>query len=227
MMQHHGPKYVHPKVQAILVAPQWEQRTPEWYAMRRTLITASDAAAAIGIPPYASYRGDIRADTVRKKVENKKLRNMYVAHGVKYEDEARDLAADALGVTFYDIGLLQHPTLPWLGASPDGISNTGIMLEIKCPLRRTIVPGEIPHHYVPQIQVQMEVADLDICAFVQYRPGEVLDICFAQRDRQWFETHVESLKTFWEAYMEAQKTHVPEPPPTCTVNDALYDDAWF
>lgn len=142
---------IHPAAAAVLAREQWKQRTPEWYAVRRELITASDAASAISIPPYASYKGDIRADTLIKKLDNLPFNNKFCAHGVKFEDEALSLAMSALGDVGYEVGLLRHPELPWLAASPDGITHSGKCIEIKCPLMRKIIPGVIPHHYYPQV----------------------------------------------------------------------------
>lgn len=58
------------------------------------------------------------------------------------------------GVSIKEFGLIAHPTVPFLGASPDGIvqnsSNPlvpkGTMLEIKCPPTR-VIDGVVPEHY--------------------------------------------------------------------------------
>ena len=47
-------------------------------------------------------------------------------------------------------------------SSPDGISELGIMLEIKCPFKIKI-DGSIPEQYWMQIQGQLEVCDLEEC----------------------------------------------------------------
>lgn len=223
---------MHPAVQRLLERPQIEQRTPEWYEARRTLITASDAAAIIGIKPFASYKGDPRVECMTKKLENKPFSNVYVRHGNKYEDEARDLMCAAMGEVALDFGLIRHPTIEWLGASPDGVTLTGRAIEIKCPLRRKIVPGEVPHHYYPQLQIQMEVCDLDSCIFTQYKPAELnggvrfIDIVVVERDREWFARHRDSLHHFWLEYMERRDTYVPlptPPQPACLIVDNLYD----
>lgn len=225
---------MHPAVERLLGQRQWAQRTPEWYEVRRSLLTASDVASALGVKPYASYRGDIREDTLIKKLENKPFGNMFTAHGQKYEDEARDMMAGVLGERVLDFGLLLHPSLPWLAASPDGVTHTGHLIEIKCPLKRKIVPGEVPHHYLPQVQVQLEVCDLPSAYFVQYRPAHmnpdgkpVLDIAVVPRDRAWFERHVGELHAFWQEYTDRSKTYVPQPdppPPPCLIDSALYAD---
>lgn len=224
---------LHPVVSELLRRPQPAQRTPEWYAARRECITASDAAAALGIKPYASYKGDVRAELLRKKLENRFMTNIYVEHGVKYEDEARDLAMRTLGMTALDFGLLRHPEHRWLGASPDGVTTCGRCIEIKCPLRRKIVPGEVPHHYAPQVQVQMFVCGLEETLFVQYVPPSItkgepfIDITRVRRDDAWIERNLPLLKRFFDEYAAALETHVPaprSPPPACFVVDVLYDD---
>jgi len=225
---------MHAKTQTLLGREQWAQRTPEWYAVRRELITASDAAAALDIKPYASYRGSARADLLRKKVANRPLNNIFVAHGQRYEDEARDWAAAALGETVIDVGLVRHATLPWLAASPDGVTCTGRLLEIKCPLKRDIIPGHVPEHYLPQVQCQMEVCDMDQTLFVQYKPAGLrpdgrafLDIVVVERDREWFAANKDALRAFWVEYMAAKEAAGdqpadPEPQPECLIRDALY-----
>lgn len=213
---------MHPSVSKLLLRKQWAQRTPEWYEIRRELVTASDAAAILGIPPFASFKGDPRQETMTKKLKNAPLRSMAAVHGVKYEQEACDMAMRVLGETALEFGLLVHDEIPWLAASPDGVTTRGFAIEIKCPTKRRIEPGHIPHHYYPQVQVQMEVCDLPATYFIQYKPGFLtrdgnpfLDITVVERDRAWFEEHVGSLQDFWKEYMSLRQSHV---------NDATVDD---
>ena len=227
---------LHPKTAALLAREQWTQRTPEWYAVRRDLLTASDAASALDIKPYPSYRGSSRAELLRKKVSDAPVNNMFVVHGQKYEDEARDRAAEAMGEVVEDVGLVKHATLPWLAASPDGVTHTGKLVEIKCPLKREIQPGHVPSHYWPQIQVQMEVCDVDSTIFVQYKPAmlqadgqAVLDIVVVDRDRHWFAAHRDGLESCWREFMAAREAAGPRDPPApavggCLIRDDLYGD---
>jgi hypothetical protein len=50
---------------------------------------------------------------------------------------------------------LLHPTVAHLGASPDGITPYGVMVEIKCPYSKTL--KDIPEEYWAQMQGQLEV----------------------------------------------------------------------
>lgn len=230
----HAP--MHPKAAALLGREQYVQRSPEWYEVRRGLITASDASSALDIRPYASYRGSARAELLRRKISNAPINNMFVVHGQKYEDEARDWAAAAMGETVMDVGLVRHAALPWLAASPDGVTLSGRLVEIKCPLKRKIVPGRIPEHYFPQVQVQMEVCDMDSTIFVQYKPATVsddgkafLDIVVVERDRGWFEQHRDALHAFWAEFMAARAAGGDAPggddgAGACVVVDDLYAD---
>lgn len=228
---------MHPSTSRLLGREQWAQRTPEWYAVRRDLLTASDAASALDIKPYPSYRGSPRAELLKKKVTDAPVNNMFVAHGQKYEDEARDWAASAMGETVLDVGLVRHATLPWLAASPDGVTVSGKLMEIKCPLKRQIQPGVIPHHYLPQVQVQMEVCDVDFTIFVQYKPAHLtlsgkafLDIVVIQRDREWFGRHRAALEGFWQEFMaekqlaEAAGAVPQQQTQLCLIDDELYAD---
>lgn len=141
-------------------------------------------------------------------------------------------------MTTTEYGLIRHIDvhgdergLSWIGASPDGITDCGSMVEIKCPYRRQIVPGHVPHHYYPQIQVQLEVCDLSLCYFVQWQPAhlqkdgiEIFDITPVPRDRKWFETHKNSLYSFYIELQEARAAYTPPPAPTCLIRDNLYSD---
>jgi hypothetical protein len=63
---------------------------------------------------------------------------------------------------------MRHPAPEnfFLGASPDGISDDGVMLEIKCPPRRVIC-GTPTDYYWAQMQGQLEVCDLERCDFLE------------------------------------------------------------
>jgi putative phage-type endonuclease len=93
--------------------------------------------------------------------------SIYTLHGKKYEEIATRLYRCEYGTEVWEFGLLQHSRLNWLAASPDGITPNGVMLEIKCPYSRKIEEGVPPIHYWAQMQLQLEVADLDECDFLE------------------------------------------------------------
>ena len=165
----------------LLNIPQPAQRTQQWYDMRNNMITASSSAQAIGESKY-----DKPDKLILEKLglgETFK-ENKYVYHGKKYEKIATMIYEHIYNVKIGEFGLIPHPTISFLGASPDGIAMcttldgtftpmVGRMLEIKCPLSRTILTqgaedGEIcPHYYWTQVQQQLECCDLEECDFWQ------------------------------------------------------------
>lgn len=165
------------QVGKLLSIQKVEQRTPEWYSLRMTMITASDWATAIGEGHFGN-----KNDFILKKCgKGPKFKgNIYTEWGVKYEDVATRLYELRTKNKIYEFGVLKHPNIPFLGASPDGITAKGIMLEIKCPYSRKIT-GIVPRHYWMQIQGQLEVCDLAFCDFLECKiteytgMGEYLD----------------------------------------------------
>lgn len=152
----------------LLAIPYIPQRSDEWFNMRRQRLTASDTAQAIGKGKYGT-----RAMLVQKKV-NEGLgilapfkHSPPTQWGVMFEPMAsRTYSQHREGVGLHEFGLLAHPTLACFGASPDNVSDLGIMVEYKCPYKRAIT-GEIPYEYQLQMQGQMAVCGLNECDYVE------------------------------------------------------------
>ena len=66
-----------------------------------------------------------------------------------------------------DFGLIINENIKNFGASPDGISDLGVMIEIKCPYSRIIKENYIPDKYYYQIQGQLAVCELEECDYVE------------------------------------------------------------
>jgi putative phage-type endonuclease len=153
-----------------------EQRSVEWFAMRRKVLTASSLAAALGKCHYTS-----REQLILDKVSDKPkpyVSNPITEWGVKYEEIATRFYEHLKGVTIVEFGLIGHPHFPIFGASPDGICSetsppdlVGRMLEIKCPPKRKFTKS-VPQNYMYQMQGQLECCDLDECDFLQVKLEE-------------------------------------------------------
>ena len=217
---------MHPTVELLLKKTYDDQRTPEWHALRGTMLTASDLATAIGDKPY-----ETPDDLVVKKCgHNKWNGNAATAHGTLLEPVARDLYDDRHNQKSHEIGLVQHPVHKWLGGSPDGVTESGRLIEIKCPLSRKITPA-VPKYYLPQIQLLLEVLNLEACDFIQYRPGppEEFVVTEVLRDREWFERILPKARRFWNLVLEKRQTGLCEIvddayTPICEIIDEILDD---
>ena len=156
----------HKKLKKLLKLPIIEQKTTEWYEARQNVISASDFAQALGHGKFGTQK-----DIIIKKIEPTEygtINNPFFDHGNLFEQVASDIYAKMHQVHIYEFGLLRHPTVSYAAASPDGITQDGIMLEIKCPLKRKITPGaDVPTQYYYQIQGQLDVCDLDECDYFE------------------------------------------------------------
>ena len=163
------------------------------------MITASDVASALGENRYESINSFIK----KKVLKTKWAGNAATAHGTLLEPLVRDLYDQRYGRKSHEIGLVQHTKYPWLGASPDGVTEDGLLIEIKCPLTRKIEP-KVPSHYLPQVQLQLEITDLEECDFIQYRPAsaegkpEEFVVVRVHRDRAWFAKNLPVMEAVWK-----------------------------
>jgi|TARA_B110000114_G_C15094173_1_gene400331 putative phage-type endonuclease len=211
---------MHPTVKKLIEREYAPQKSEEWLALRGNMLTASDVATAIGKNKYDTPNGLL----LKKCGKGEKfMGNEATRHGELYEDEARILYEERHNEVVHEIGLCPHPKYSWLGGSPDGVSNSGKLVEIKCPPMRQIIPGEVPEHYMPQLQLCMEILDLEEADFIQYKPAltnwprpEEFDVVNVKRDREWFEKYLPIMEEFWQKVLYHREYGIDDPPPKKT-----------
>ena len=205
---------MHPQVSKLISYEYAAQRSEEWLELRKNVLTASDVPTAIGDNPYQKP-----FDLLLKKCGKGEPfnGNIFTEHGNKYEDEARILYEERHNEKVHEIGLYIHPEIKWLGGSPDGITESGKLVEIKCPLRREI-KDEVPIHYMGQIQMCMEILDLESCDFIQYKPEEItwpkpaeFMLTHVKRDREWFKEKLPIMEEFWNKVLWHRGHGIEEP----------------
>ena len=163
-------QYLMFKIKALQQIPQPEQRTPEWYIFRNNRLTASDLW-------YVANNNTSKIHDILKKkcgIEKQFIPGKAILHGIKFEPAATTIYERRNNVTILEYGCLPHNSIPFFGASPDGICGPdsenvnyiGRMLEIKCPKSR-VITGFIPEVYRAQMQGQLEVCDLEYCDFLE------------------------------------------------------------
>lgn len=127
------------------------QRTDEWYAARLGKITASVAAACLGLDPYKSRQKAYREIMGTEPPEQG---NRAMEWGLRYESAARLDYEVETGNIVVPCGFFVHPNLEWLGASPDGLIGDDGLCEIKCPQQ---AQSYVPIHHRIQMLVQLAV----------------------------------------------------------------------
>lgn len=155
------------QLKKLLKIPKIEQKSQEWYKARNNLITASDFAQALGEGKFGTQRQLIEKKVEVVASEQVQIKNPFFEWGNLFEPVACNVySAMHDNITVHEFGLLPHPSRPYFGASPDGISEDGVMLEIKCPFKRKIT-GDVPMQYYYQIQGQLDVCNLDHCDYFE------------------------------------------------------------
>lgn len=168
------------RVEALMALPQVPQRTRDWYLQGRQVLTASEFATILGTPRAVGVLAVHKAAPLPEGDLTNRLACATTEMGpmdwgVRFEPIVKQILTARWGAEIVELGRLLHPTDPRLAASPDGLilratdpDRVGRLVEIKCPIRREIT-GQIPFEYWCQMQIQMEVADIDECEYVEVK----------------------------------------------------------
>lgn len=150
----------------LIKIPEIKQRTEEWFEARKTRLTASDLCDAIKKTNVSTMLAKKKAKIVVDKINYNAIPAL--KWGTMFEPmAARCYSQCNNNIGIYDFGLICDPNNKHFGASPDGINELGIMIEIKCPYSRKIIDTFIPEKYKLQIQGQLAVCNLDECDYVE------------------------------------------------------------
>lgn len=144
--------------------------TPEWLEWRRSGIGASDIAAICGVCPYKTAL-DIYND---KKGLSKDRRNSSMQRGIDFEDEARKVFERMHPNHCWTPMNVEHGDVLAYKASLDGYNiYSQTILEIKIPNRKVLDMarfGQLPIHYLYQVQWQLYVTGCPKCFYFCYNP---------------------------------------------------------
>ena len=139
---------------------------------------------------------DTAAKTSEKVAEtSKKAVNKHMAWGTEFEATARIAYECETGLLVQETGFWIHPSLPWLGASPDGLVGPVGLCEIKCP---SVLPVAVPVHHRIQMIVQLACTGRKWADyFVWTHDGQFLQRVFPSGA----EGIIRKLQAFYEAYV--------------------------
>lgn len=154
-----------------------EQRTEQWLLDRLGHVTASKADCVLAGKETAKRQGyiiQLVTERLTGQVQDS-FTNSAMAWGTEQEPVARAVYQSTLAGDLFveETGFVKHPTIEWLGASPDGLVGAGLV-EIKCPNSTThveyLMDGKVPAKYKPQMMVQMLCTQRKWCDFVSFDP---------------------------------------------------------
>ena len=170
-------------------SPNALQGTGAWFNARTGHLTASrmrQAMAYLKQSEKDKEAGKMREDRAERK--NLKIEvlaermtgdivekyvNAAMQWGIEQEANAKAAYEAATGRIVTDVGFVLHPSIEWLGASPDGFVGDGL-IEIKCPTTGThlqwVLDGVVPEEHIPQMTLQCACTKRGWVDFVSYDP---------------------------------------------------------
>ena len=151
--------------------PQPQQRTDEWYSYRHNMITASNLWKVFG--SECQYNSLIY-EKCKPFEHQRRISSASMNWGNIFEPVSIEIYEQKYKTRIEDFGCISHPSIPCIGASPDGINvdpsseRFGRMLEVKNIYNRDIngIPKE---EYWVQMQIQLETCNLELCDFLETR----------------------------------------------------------
>lgn len=156
---------------------QNDQRTAAWHAKRGQMLTASEIYK--GLPDATpSQRHELILSKLVPREQHQGPGIRALVWGTQFEPVAKDVYCDMQfnHISIVDTTCVPHASVPFLGASPDGIILTsdpsdyryGKLVEFKCPISRKFTnDSPIPPTYFHQMQLQMECTGLDECEYIE------------------------------------------------------------
>ena len=157
----------------------YEQGSIEWLRARAGKVTASKIADLMAKTKtgWGASRENYKAQLIAERLTGEPTEgftNAAMQWGTTTEPEARNAYSFHQDIDVAEIGFIEHPTIAMSGASPDGLINSVGLVEIKCPNTAThiatLLGGEIPNKYRPQMLWQMACTGRQWNDFCSYDP---------------------------------------------------------
>lgn len=189
-------RQIHPSVKRILEFPRIQQRSPEWFLYRCKRVTASEVSIVL-----AQGKGSRSLMNRKKCGGSPSFSTEYTRIGTENEDKVVERYREKYpGVKVYhDLSIIPHASHDFVAASLDACTSTGINVEIKTCFKNGYV--KVSKAYYDQVQLQMEVANLEMTHLVQQyinMDGAPIVVHEIPRNREWFARNSPILKKFVE-----------------------------
>lgn len=173
----------------------------ELSVLRRDRITGSRLPKVLGLSPYGS-RSDCLREMVRENLgESVEFESNFITeYGNEHEPDAIAEYEMTRGVVVHGgQDFVLHPTVGFLGATPDGLIGTDGVLETKCPWRALYSHISQRPDYEAQIRLQLECTQREWADFVVWRPDGI-SVSRVMHDPEWLPSILGQLVEFMDEY---------------------------
>lgn len=186
-----------------------EQRSEEWFARRRGIVTASTVFQLVTPKTKKPASNDI----------SRALTNQLAAERItgvtdptfQTDDMLRGVLDEPLAIQKYAehhnpvtrTGFMVRREDDWtLGYSPDGLVGDDGLVEVKCPRAKnhlaTIIANEVPSQHAPQLQAGLLVTGRKWIDFISYCGGMPLFVKRVEPDPEWQDAITAACQSFEE-----------------------------
>ena len=191
-----------------------EQRSEQWFEQRKGRITGSRVGAILGLSPWQKPADVLRA-MVREYhgAPSEFLGSVATDHGTNNEQRAVLAFMRETGLNVEKCGFFPYGDR--MGASPDGLTDDGGVLEIKVPFglrnepKAKFKPLADQPHYAAQVQMEMLSAGRKHAYFAQYiapkgdplSPDyvpEQINVERVELDETWLDSNLDAISHFYD-----------------------------
>jgi predicted phage-related endonuclease len=195
-----------------------EQGSPQWFAARAGIATAScfaDVLATIK-SGEAAVRRNYRAKLVVERLTGKVVEGFQssaMKQGTEREPLARAAYESRTGAFVDEVGFIRHDEIE-CGGSPDGLIDDDGLLEIKAPEiaahLMNLRAKRIPPEYVPQVQGCLWLTGRKWADFVSFSPDfpEPMQLLIVRVERD--DKYIAGLQLAISLFMDEVRTETEE-----------------
>lgn len=187
--------------------PDIAQRSPEWDALRRGMVTASTIGRLLTPTLKVSANETSRALTTALVTErltgysDPPYLNADMIRGIDMEPYAVARYSEHYGVPVTPMGfMVREFDGRKLGYSPDGLVVEDGLIEVKCPRAKnhfaTIVADKVPAEHMAQIQAGLLVSGREWCDYISFFAGMPMWVKRVEPDPDWHAAILDALDQF-------------------------------
>lgn len=179
------------------------QRSPEWYALRLGIPTASEFASIMAKgqgKTRRSYLTRLAAERLTGEVQETYI-NRHMIRGQVEEPDALNLYQFVNEVELQRVGFVRMQVAGgWVGCSPDSLVGADGLVEVKCRLASGMVDAMLtdglPGEYRAQVQGGLWITGRQWCDLVLYNPELRLLTIRVERDEPYIATLADEVSKF-------------------------------
>ena len=174
-----------------------EQRSSDWFALRKCTISGSIAHHIAGA------RGEEATLSAFKAVFelNKPVYTEDMKRGADGEDTIRELLASQKGLRLQTAGICVHSAFKYLTFSPDALTDDGSFVEIKYPRQHYESKEKAIAAYRHQLQHGMLIMNVEQCLLTVY-DGSSLCVYDVEASHEWREKALKRYEAFYTQWLQ-------------------------